>query len=192
MADSVAIPQGQVIHRLHDPNDNYLTNPKGLWSWLTTVDHKRIGVMYLWSILLAFFIGGIFALLVRIELLTPKTTIMGAEMYNRAFTMHGVVMVFLFIIPSIPAALGNFFLPIMLGAKDVAFPRVNLVSYYIYVVGAVFGLVCSRRRGRRYRVDVLHALLHFDQRTGYHHVARRFHHGVLLDIHRSQLHRHGS
>jgi len=140
MADSVAIPQGQVATRPHDPNDNYITNPKGLWSWMTTVDHKRIGIMYLWAILAAFLIGGIFALLVRIELLTPKTTIMSAEAYNRVFTMHGTVMVFLFIIPSIPAALGNFFLPIMLGARDVAFPRLNLASYYIYVLGALFGL----------------------------------------------------
>jgi cytochrome c oxidase subunit I len=141
MADSVAIPQGEVAILPHDPNDNYITNPKGLWSWLTTVDHKRIGIMYLWAILAAFLIGGIFALLVRIELLTPKTTIMSAETYNRVFTMHGTVMVFLFIIPSIPAALGNFFLPIMLGARDVAFPRLNLASYYIYVAGAVFGLI---------------------------------------------------
>src|SRR3954452_22519779 len=124
----------------HAPGENYLNTPAGLKSWLTTVDHKRIGVMYLWSILFFFFIGGIMALLVRIELLTPKQTIMTAEQYNQVFTLHGVIMVFLFIIPSIPAALGNFVLPLMLGAKDVAFPRLNLASFYIYMVGAVFAI----------------------------------------------------
>jgi cytochrome c oxidase subunit 1 len=123
-----------------DVRINYITEPKGLKSWLTTVDHKRIGIMYLWAVLGAFLLGGIFALLLRIELLTPKETIMTAETYNKVFTLHGVIMVFLFIIPSIPAALGNFVLPLMLGAKDVAFPRLNLLSYYIYVVGALFGI----------------------------------------------------
>ena len=121
-------------------NVNYLKAEKGVWSWLTTLDHKRIGVMYLCSVTLAFFLGGMFALLIRLELLTPGRTIMGAATYNRVFTLHGAIMVFLFIIPSIPAALGNFVLPIMLGAKDVAFPRLNLMSLYIYVIGAVFCL----------------------------------------------------
>jgi cytochrome c oxidase subunit 1 len=97
--------------------------------------------MYLASILLFFAIGGFFALLVRIELMTPGETIMSPTMYNKAFTLHGAIMVFLFIIPSIPGALGNFFLPIMLGAKDVAFPRLNLLSFYVYVVGAVIALI---------------------------------------------------
>jgi len=96
--------------------------------------------MYLVSVLFMFLVGGIFALLVRTELLTPGHTIMDADTYNQAFTLHGAIMVFLFIIPSIPAALGNFFLPIMLGAKDVAFPRLNLMSYYIYVIGACFAI----------------------------------------------------
>jgi cytochrome c oxidase subunit 1 len=122
----------------HSPN--YLDEQKGIWSWLTTLDHKRIGIMYLWSVLAAFFLGGIFALLVRLELLTPGQDIMTAEQYNQAFTLHGAIMVFLFIIPAIPAALGNFVLPLMLGAKDVAFPRLNLASYYIYVTGAVMAL----------------------------------------------------
>ncbi len=123
-----------------DRSINYLTEPKGLKSWLTTVDHKRIGIMYLWAVLGAFLIGGLLALAVRIELLTPKQTIMTAETYNQVFTLHGAIMVFLFIIPSIPAALGNFVLPLMLGAKDVAFPRLNLASFYIYVVGAVMAV----------------------------------------------------
>jgi cytochrome c oxidase subunit 1 len=135
-------PTAQAHHPpvLEDVSVNYITSPKGLMSWLTTVDHKRIGIMYLWAVLGAFLLGGIFALFLRIELLTPKETIMTAETYNKVFTLHGVIMVFLFIIPSIPAALGNFVLPLMLGAKDVAFPRLNLFSYYIYVVGALFGI----------------------------------------------------
>jgi len=119
---------------------SYLKDGKGWKSWAFTVAHQRIGVMYLWSILAAFFLGGVFAMLVRLELLTPKQTIMSAEYYNRAFTLHGAIMTFLFIIPSIPAALGNFVLPLMLGAKDVAFPRLNLLSYWIYVLGALFAV----------------------------------------------------
>ncbi len=120
---------------------NYLTVRRGLMSWLLTLDHKRIGIMYLVSILSAFFLGGVFALLIRTELLTPQRTIMDADTYNQMFTLHGAVMIFLFIIPGIPAALGNFVLPIMLGAKDVAFPRLNLTSYYLYVFGAVFAVL---------------------------------------------------
>ncbi|MEE2906761.1 MAG: cytochrome c oxidase subunit I [Planctomycetota bacterium] len=118
--------------------DNYLTHSSGLLSWLLTLDHKRIGLMYLVSVLGAFFMGGIFALLVRTQLLTPEGTIMGQDEYNQAFTLHGAIMVFLVIIPSVPASLGNFVLPIMLGAKDVAFPRLNLFSYYLWVIGAIF------------------------------------------------------
>jgi len=124
----------------HAPGENYLNTPKGIRSWLTTVDHKRIGIMYLWSVLAAFFLGGVLALLIRIELLTPKQTIMSAEAYNQVFTLHGAIMVFLFIIPSTPAALGNFVLPLMLGAKDVAFPRLNLCSLYIYWVGTLMAI----------------------------------------------------
>src|SRR4030095_948483 len=103
-------------------------------------DHKRIGLMYLAMVTTAFLAGGIFALLLRFELFSRGQTIVAAETYNRVFTLHGAIMVFLFIIPSVPAALGNFFLPIMLGAKDVAFPRLNLLSFYIYVLGAIFAL----------------------------------------------------
>ncbi|MBL8685559.1 MAG: cbb3-type cytochrome c oxidase subunit I [Myxococcales bacterium] len=113
---------------------------RGVKGWLLTLDHKRIGLMYLISTLLAFFMGGVFALLVRLELFAPGRTIMSAEYYNRAFTLHGAIMVFLFIIPSVPGALGNFVLPIMLGTKDVAFPRLNLLSFYIYIIGATFSL----------------------------------------------------
>ncbi|MEW6337966.1 MAG: cytochrome c oxidase subunit I [Acidobacteriota bacterium] len=121
--------------------DNYLNHGRGLGSWFTTLDHKRIGVMYLVSILASFLLGGVFALLVRTELLTSQKTIMDADTYNQLFTLHGAVMIFLFIIPGIPAALGNFVLPLMLGAKDVAFPRLNLASYYFWIAGAVLALL---------------------------------------------------
>ena len=136
MADVLTHPAQLGTGRAERPD--YLNDLKGLKSWLFTLDHKRIGLMYLVSILFAFLLGGIFAMLLRIEHLTPKQTIMDAETYNRVFTLHGAIMVFLFIIPSVPAALGNFVLPLMLGAKDVAFPRLNLASFYIYVVGALF------------------------------------------------------
>jgi len=126
---------------------NYLTHSRGVLSWLVTLDHKRIGIMYLISVLASFLLGGIFALLVRTELLTPGETLMTADQYNKAFTLHGAIMVFLVIIPSVPAALGNFVLPIMLGAKDVAFPRLNLCSYYLWVIGAVFALTAMLSGG---------------------------------------------
>ena len=117
--------------------DNYLTFTRGIKSWMFTLDHKRIGVMYLVSVLASFFVGGLFALIVRTKLLTPgEVSWIDADQYNQAFTLHGAIMVFLVIIPSIPGALGNFVLPIMLGAKDVAFPRLNLFSYYLWVTGA--------------------------------------------------------
>src|ERR1700690_282469 len=119
---------------------NYLNADRGVMSWLTTVDHKRIGLMYLGSGLIAFLLGGIFAMALRIELLTPDPTIMGANTYNRMFTLHGVVMIFLFMIPAIPGVFGNFMLPLMLGAKDVAFPRLNLLSLYLYWGGATLAL----------------------------------------------------
>lgn len=119
-------------------NVNYLNEFKGLKSWLFTLDHKRIGVMYLIFVVASFFLGGIFALLLRLELLTPTQLIFTAKQYNQLFTLHGAVMIFLFIVPSIPASLGNFLLPLMIGAKDVAFPRLNLASFYIYVFGAIF------------------------------------------------------
>ncbi|MGO8995127.1 MAG: cbb3-type cytochrome c oxidase subunit I, partial [Polyangiaceae bacterium] len=137
---SVATTAHGPHHGETDPNADYLKVSKGLASWLVTLDHKRIGLMYLALVLVAFTLGGIFALVVRLELLTPGRTIIDADTYNHMFTLHGVVMVFLFIIPSVPAAMGNFILPIQLGAKDVAFPRLNLMSLYIYAFGASFAL----------------------------------------------------
>ncbi|MDX1586383.1 MAG: cbb3-type cytochrome c oxidase subunit I, partial [Balneolaceae bacterium] len=123
------------------PDKHYLNQEKGLWAWLTTVDHKKIGLMYLMSIAFFFFIGGMLALLLRTELLTPARNFMTADVYNQVFTLHGAIMIFFFLVPSVPAALGNFVLPLQLGAKDVAFPRLNLASFYIYVIGAVFTLI---------------------------------------------------
>src|SRR5271170_7468175 len=127
------------------PKKNYLNESHGFMSWAGTVDHKRIGIMYLVGVLTAFLLGGCFALLVRLSLLSPTHTLFGkqwitAEIYNRLFTLHGAVMVFLFIIPSVPASLGNFVLPLMLGAKDVASPRLNLASFYLWVTGAVMAV----------------------------------------------------
>jgi cytochrome c oxidase subunit 1 len=121
---------------------NYLNAHKGIWSWMTTVDHKRLGLMYLVGVLSFFAVGGIFALLVRTQLLGPvngkQEWLFSGDTYNKLFTLHGAVMVFLVIIPSIPASLGNFFLPLMLGAKDVAFPKLNLMSFYVYILGGAF------------------------------------------------------
>jgi len=116
---------------------NYLNHETTIWSWLSTKDHKRIGVMFLVSVTLFLLVGGVFALILRLEHLTPDSTIVSANMYNQLFTLHGVVMVWLFLIPAIPTGFGNFFLPIMLGAKDVAFPRLNLATLYIFWVGAI-------------------------------------------------------
>tara|TARA_A100001015_G_scaffold85854_1_gene95411 strand:+ start:2259 stop:3833 length:1575 start_codon:yes stop_codon:yes gene_type:complete len=117
---------------------SYLNEKRGLMSWIFTLDHKRIGIMYLVAIAAAFAIGGFAALVLRFELLSPDKIYLTAKEYNQAFTLHGAIMVFLFIVPSIPATLGNFFLPLQIGANDVAFPRLNLASFHIYVLGAIF------------------------------------------------------
>ncbi len=122
------------------PEKNFLNAEKGWKSWLFTLDHKRIGVLYLFSIMAAFLLGGLFAILIRLELLGPGRELMDAKTYNQVFTLHGAVMIFLFIIPSIPAALGNFLLPQMIGARDVAFPRLNLASWWIYILGSLFAV----------------------------------------------------
>lgn len=119
---------------------NYLNAEYGWKSWLLTTDHKRIALLYLISITLFFFVGGFFAVLMRLELMTPRGDLVTADTYNKLFTMHGITMIFFFLIPSIPAVLGNFLVPIMIGAKDLAFPRVNLLSWYIYIIGGIFTL----------------------------------------------------
>ena len=119
--------------------EHYLNKEYGIRSWLLTTDHKRIALLYLISITFFFFVGGFFALLIRLELLTPAGDLVQADTYNKLFTMHGQVMVFFFLIPSIPAVLGNFLVPLMIGAKDLAFPRINLLSWYLYIIaGAIY------------------------------------------------------
>jgi cytochrome c oxidase subunit I len=117
---------------------HYLNISYGFRSWLLTTDHKRIGLLYLISLTTMFFIGGALAVLLRIELMTPEADFMQAETYNKMFSMHGIVMVFFFLVPSIPAVHGNFMLPLMIGARDLAFPRLNLASWYLYMTGAAF------------------------------------------------------
>ena len=119
---------------------NYLNDGYTVRSWLLTTDHKRIAILYLLSITFFFFVGGFAALLMRLELLTPAGHLVQAETYNKLFTMHGVTMVFFFLIPSIPSVLGNFLIPMMIGAKDMAFPRLNLLSWYVFVLGGFFAL----------------------------------------------------
>ena len=139
-----SLPAGS---RVRDPgfptsSENYLTNSKGFLTWAFTLDHKRIGMMYLAGVTAAFVVAGLLAMVIRLHLFQPEGAIFsGAEAnnwYNQVFTLHGAIMVFLFIIPSVPAAMGNFLVPVMLGAKDVAFPRLNLCSFYLWVIGALF------------------------------------------------------
>jgi cytochrome c oxidase subunit 1 len=146
----------------HHHEGSYLTPTGGfwatVWNWATTIDHKKIGVMYLFAVLTMFFLGGAAAIALRLELLFPThledgqltgqlfaaadatDPAVGGKQYNHVMTLHGAIMVFMFIVPGIPASLGNFFLPLMIGAKDVAFPRLNLMSWYIYVFGSIFGV----------------------------------------------------
>ncbi len=120
--------------------ENYLTAGHGLKSWLLTKDHKRIALLYFFTITVFFFLGGVFASLIRIELITPEGDLVSSDTYNKLFSMHGIIMVFFFLVPSIPATLGNFFLPIMVGARDLAFPRINLLSWYLLIIGGAFAL----------------------------------------------------
>lgn len=126
---------------------SYLDAPYGLAAWLLTKDHKRIAMLYVISITVMFTLGAIFAAGVRTELLTPKGDFVSADLYNKFFTMHGVIMVFFFLVPSIPATLGNFLMPIMCGTKDLAFPRINLLSWYLYVMGGVIVLAVAASGG---------------------------------------------
>ena len=163
-------------------------------SWLLTTDHKRIALLYLGSITFMFFVGGLSAVLMRLHLIEPQGALVQPETYNKLFTMHGVIMVFFFLIPSIPAVLGNFLVPMMIGARDLAFPRLNLLSWYIYIIGAAFTLYAMICRRRGYRLDVLHAVQQ--------HVIRirsviatasgRIHHRIFFDSYRAEFHRHHS
>jgi cytochrome c oxidase subunit 1 len=134
-------PQAAPQAREAEALPSYLTEPHGWRSWLFTTDHKRIAILYLVSVTLMFFVGGAAATVIRLNLITPKGALVTAELYNKLFTAHGVVMVWFFLIPIIPTALGNFVLPLMIGAKDLAFPRLNLLSWYVFMAGATVTLV---------------------------------------------------
>ena len=121
-----------------ESREHYINAEYGILSWLLTRDHKRIAILYLISITLFFFVGGFFAVIMRLELMTPQGDVVSAETYNRLFTMHGIAMIFFFLVPSIPAVLGNFLIPMMVGARDLAFPRLNLLSWYLYIIGGCY------------------------------------------------------
>jgi cytochrome c oxidase subunit I len=126
-----------VIQEREHHHDAYSGEQTGLWSWLTTVDHKRIGVLYLYTALAFFIIGGLEAVLLRMQLQGPNGKLLSAEMYNQLFTMHGTTMIFLAIMP-LSAAFFNFLIPLQIGARDVAFPRLNAFSYWVYLFGGIF------------------------------------------------------
>jgi cytochrome c oxidase subunit 1 len=126
-----------------EPREDYLNISYRVKSWLLTVDHKRIGILYLIAVTVFFFVGGAFATAIRLELMTPKGDLMTAETYNKVFTLHGVIMIFFFLIPAIPATLGNFLVPLMVGARDMAFPRINLFSWYLFMFGGILGVVAA-------------------------------------------------
>ena len=132
VADIHEVPAGSRV--------NYLNASYGIKSWLFTTDHKRIALLYLASITFMFFVGGTAAVLMRIHLIEPQGALVQPETYNKLFSIHGIVMVFFFLVPSIPATLGNFLVPLMIGARDLAFPKLNLLSWYVYIVGAIFTL----------------------------------------------------
>jgi cytochrome c oxidase subunit 1 len=130
-----------------DKREHYLNVNYGLKSWLLTTDHKRIALLYLMSVTFFFLMGAVFAGLLRLTLLTPQGDLVQAETYNKLFSMHGITMIFFFLIPSIPAVLGNFLIPMMIGARDLAFPRLNLLSWYVYVLGGLFTLTAAAAGG---------------------------------------------
>ena len=142
------VPQSQI---------SYLSDGVSLRSWLLTTDHKRIAILYMISITVFFFLGGSAAALIRYNLIVPEGMIRSAETYNRLFTMHGIIMVWFFLVPAVPVTIGNFVVPLMLGARDLAFPKLNLASWYLFMAGgfcALYALFCRRRR---YRMDILYA-----------------------------------
>ena len=147
MLETVQTPSTP-LEAVHTPvRKNYFNEKQGILSWLLTTDHKRIGILYTASVTAFFFIGGFFALLMRLELLSPRTYLVSPETYNKLFTMHGIIMVWFFLIPSIPNTLGNFFLPMVLGAKDLAFPKLNLLSWYVFMLGGIIAVYTLIRGG---------------------------------------------
>jgi cytochrome c oxidase subunit 1 len=136
----------QIEPQLTMPESHYINEDYGIRSWLLTKDHKRIAILYLISITFFFAIGGLMATMIRIHLLTPTGNLVSHDNYNKLFTLHGIMMVFFFLVPSVPATLGNFLMPLMVGAKDLAFPKINLASWYIYMIGgsvALYALIAG-------------------------------------------------
>ena len=134
-------PPAQVTLFPDEEPENYLTEGgTTVRSWLLTTDHKRIGILYLLSIMVFFLLAAAAAALMRVELLTPAGDIVASETYNKLFTIHGVLMVWFFLIPSVPTVLGNFVIPMMIGARDVAFPKLNLLSWYLFMIGGALAL----------------------------------------------------
>ena len=170
---------------------NYLNINYDIRSWLFSTDHKRVAILYLLSITFFFFIGGAAATLIRTELLTPKGNVVSPETYNKLFTMHGIIMVWFFLIPSIPVTLGNFLVPLMIGARDLAFPKLNLASWYVYILGGVFTIITLITGG----VDTgwtfytpYSTMFANTQRVD--HRGGRLYRRLLVDLHRAELHRH--
>lgn len=129
------------MNTIYHNTRNYLNANYSLWSWLFSTDHKRIAILYMISITLFFFVGGAAAVLFRLELMTPSGDLVIAETFNKLFTLHGVMMVFFFLVPSIPAVLGNFLIPMMIGARDLAFPKLNLLSWYLFMIGGTLVVI---------------------------------------------------
>src|SRR5207237_2722867 len=141
-SQALAEGPGPALHEFNYLNANY-----GIRSWLFTVDHKRIAILYMVVITMMFAVGGFFATFIRLELLTPQGDLVQADTYNKLFTMHVFTMVFFFLIPSIPAVLGIFLVPLMIGARDLAFPRLNLASWYIFILGGLFTVAAAAAGG---------------------------------------------
>lgn len=140
---AVAVPTHTETPAREMPRESFLNDGYSIKSWLLTLDHKRIGILYMVAVSIFFLMGALFALTIRLELMTPSGDLLEAETYNKMFTMHGVVMVFFVLIPAIPAILGNFLIPLMIGARDVAFPRLNLASWYIFMAGGTLALTAA-------------------------------------------------
>jgi cytochrome c oxidase subunit I len=140
-------PSERIAPEPHDETTNYLNVDHSLKSWLLTGDHKRIAILYLISISFFFLLGGVAAALIRVELLSPTGVWLETDTYNKVFSAHGILMIFFFLIPSIPAVFGNFFLPMMIGARDLAFPRLNLLSWYVYVLAGILMIVAMLTGG---------------------------------------------
>ena len=143
----IVLPQSQI---------SYLSDGVSLRSWLLTTDHKRIAILYMISITVFFFLGGSAAALIRYNLIVPEGMIRSAETYNRLFTMHGIIMVWFFLVPAVPVTIGNFVVPLMLGARDLAFPKLNLASWYLFMAGGILRAIRVVLRRRRYRMDILY------------------------------------